>query len=293
MALVVQALKQPAGPGWLGRNGHGTQRGFNSTAIAGCGKLSGIVLNPGVHLPNHLRAVPSSGLSKILLFICVALLPHWAGAQPLDIPAPTERAAAAAEASEPHDLYLHNRRIATFRATLLDDAPAERVRLAEAALAATLKAPGPRAVSQTTTGDSVRFEVNGRAVFFLTAADSDAPRPQASLELLARDVMLRLETAVAEAAEVRDPRRLALGLAFSFMATLAAWLLARSIFRLRRRLARRVHAALQTPTGPGTPAALITTYAEHARVASRLLMGAVAWALVLLIVDTWVTFVLH
>jgi small-conductance mechanosensitive channel len=224
----------------------------------------------------------------------VGLLPLWLGAQPLDLPTPADRPGVAAKAAEGSGtLYLSNRRIATFRATLLDDTPAERVRLAEAALAAALRLPGPRSVSQTTTGDSVRFEVDGRTVFFLTAGDSDAPRPEASLELLARDVLLRLETAVAEAAEVRDPRRIALGLAFSLMATLVAWLLTRGVFRLRRRVARRVHDALLAPADPASPAALVSTYAEHARVASRLLMGAAAWTLVVLIVDAWVTFVLH
>ena len=222
------------------------------------------------------------------------LLPPWLGAQPLDLATTANRPGATAQSAEaPDTLYLHNRRIATFRATLLGDTPAERVRLAEAALSLALKAPSPRAVSQTSTGDSVRFEVDGRTVFFLTAGDSDAPRPEASLEPLARDVLLRLETAVAESAEVRDPRRIALGMAFSILATLAAWLLVRGIFRLRRRLARQVRDALLTPNEPGTSAALVSTYAEHARVASRLLMGAVAWTVVVLIVDAWVTFVLH
>ena len=233
-------------------------------------------------------------MCQFLLLLCVALWPHWLGAQSLDLPAPASRPGATADgAAAPDTLYLHNRRIATFRTTLLNDTPAERVRLAEAALATVLTAPGPRSVSQTSTGDSVRFEIDGRTVFFLTAGDSDAPRPDAALESQARDVLLRLETAVAEAGEVRDPRRIALGLALSLVATLAAWLLVRGTFRLRRRLAMRVRDALLTPAAPGTPAALVSTYAEHARVASRLLMGAVAWTLVVLIVDAWVTFVLH
>lgn len=245
-------------------------------------------------MPNQRLAVRCAAWWRVLFFLCVGLLPPWLGAQPLDFPVTANRPGATAQSAEgPETLYLHNRRIATFRATLLGDTPAERVRLAEAALSLALKAPGPRAVSQTATGDSVRFEVDGRTVFFLTAGDSDAPRPEASLEPLARDVLLRLETAVAESAEVRDPRRIALGLALSLVATLAAWLLVRGIFRLRRRLARRVRDALLTPNEPGTSAALVSTYAEHARVASRLLMGAVAWTVVVLIVDAWVTFVLH
>lgn len=245
-------------------------------------------------MPNQRLAVRCAACWRVLFFLCVGLLPPWLGAQPLDLGTTGNRPGATVESAEdPDTLYLHNRRIATFRATLLGDTPAERVRLAEAALSLALKAPGPRAVSQTATGDSVRFEVDGRTVFFLATGDSDAPRPEASLEPLARDVMLRLETAVAESTEVRDPRRIALGMAFSFLPTLAAWLLVRGIFRLRRRLARRVRDALLTPNEPGTSAALVSSYAEHARVASRLLMGAVAWTVVVLIVDAWVTFVLH
>ncbi|PZO15506.1 MAG: mechanosensitive ion channel protein MscS, partial [Burkholderiales bacterium] len=217
-------------------------------------------------------------------------------AQPLDLstPAPaTATANATAAAPAPDTLYLNNRRIATFRATLLGDSPTERVRMAEAALAAALKQPTPQTVSQTDTGDSVRFEVAGNTVFFLTAGDSDAPRPEASLPSHAREVLWRLETAVEEAAQVRDPRRIALGAALSLVASMAALLLVQWIFRIRRRMARRVYTALQTPAPSGTAASLAATYAEHARVASRLLMSAVAWVLVLLIVEAWVSFVLH
>ena len=52
-----------------------------------------------------------------------------------------------------------------------------------------------------------------------------APRPDAALEAQARDVLLRLETAVAEAGEVRDPRRIALGLALVVLGAVAFTLL--------------------------------------------------------------------
>lgn len=242
----------------------------------------------------HRYAVRFPTLHKCLLAVGLGLLPLWLAAQPLDLPSPAGVQATAAPSNPaPATLHLHNRRIVTFRATLLDDPPAERVRLAEAALASVLAAPGPRSTTLTSAGDSVRFEVNGRTVFFLTAGDSDAPRPEALLDLQAREVLLRLETAVSEAAEVGDLRRIALGLAFSLAASLAAWLLVRGVFRLRSRLARRVIAALHTPAAAGAAATLLTTYAEHVRVASRLSMGAAAWVLVLLVVEAWATFVLH
>lgn len=243
---------------------------------------------------NHRPALRIPVWRNALLACCLSVLSSWSAGQPLDLLTPTAPPTVAQDVAASADtLYLHNRRIATFRATLLGDTPAERVRLANAALAAALKQSGPRTVSQTDTGDSVRFEVAGNTVFFLTAGDSDAPRPEASLASNAREVLWRLETAVEEATQMRDPRHIALAAALSLVATLAAWLLAQWIFRIRRRMARRVYTALQTPARPGTAAGLASTYAEHARVASRLLMSAVAWALVLLIVEAWVSFVLH
>jgi small-conductance mechanosensitive channel len=246
----------------------------------------------GFHLRNHRHALRVSIWRNALLASCLSVLSSWLAAQPLDLSTPAN-ATTTATAPAPETLYLNNRRIATFRATLLGDSPTERVQRAEAALATALSQPGPQTVSQTDTGDSVRFEVAGSTVFFLTAGDSDDPRPGASLPSLSRDVLWRLQTAVTEAAEVRDPRRIALGAALSLAASIAAWLAAQWVFQLRRRMARRIYSALQAPAASGAAPGLVTTYVEHARVVTRLAMGAVTWLLVLLIAEAWVSFVLH
>ena len=191
-------------------------------------------------------------------------------------------------------LYLNNRYIATFRSTLLGDSPADRVQLASAALAEALQNPTPSAASVThsAAGDAVRFEVNGRTVFLLVAADAGTPRPEAALLAQTRQVQQQLEKAVGEAAELRDRLRIAADFAICLGASRAAWLLVLGILRLHRHLASRIHAALHRPSSAGHSARFVNAFSEYAHVACRLLTNAVAWSAVVLIVDAWITFVL-
>jgi len=191
-------------------------------------------------------------------------------------------------------LYLNNRHIVTFRTTLLGDSPADRVQLAGAALAQALQTPPstPATVTHSAAGDSVRFEVNGRTVFFLVAADAGTPRPEAALPPATREVQQRLEKAVVEAAQLRDRLRVTADLAICLGVSVAAWLLVRAILQLRRLAARRLHTTLHSPPTTSHRSRLVMTFSEHTQVVCRLVTNAVAWGAVLLTVDAWITFVL-
>jgi Mechanosensitive ion channel len=192
------------------------------------------------------------------------------------------------------DLYLNNRHIVTFRTTLLGDSPADRVQLASAALAQALQTSpsAPATVTHIAASDSVQFQVNGRMVFFLVAADAGTPRPEAALAPATLEVQRRLEKAVAETAELRDRQRMAADLAICVAASLAAWLLVRAILWLRRLAAQRLHAALRRPATASRCSRLVTTFSEHVQLVCRLMANAVAWSAVVLTVDAWISFVL-
>jgi Mechanosensitive ion channel len=211
--------------------------------------------------------------------------------QPLDVFAPRPTGVQH-DTRPPNALYLHNRHIVTFRASLLGDSPADWVALASAALASALTRTERAAVTHTATPDSVRFELNGRTVFFLVAADTGTPRPDAALEPMSRDVQTRLEKAVAEAAELRDRLRIATDLLVCLGASLLASALLSGTLQLRARVAQKVHAALHRPAAVSAVARLVATFSEHAHVPCRLVTNAAAMAVVLLILDTWTTFVL-
>lgn len=227
-----------------------------------------------------------------------ALLAGWflltgahALAQPLDVftPRPTGMPT---DARPPNALYLHNRHIVTFRTTLLGDSPSDRMELASAALASALQSRTPPTVTHTATPDSVRFELDGRTVFFLVAADAGTARPEAALPAITRVVQQRLEKAVIEAAELRNRLHIASDVLICLAASLAASLLVSHTLKFRVRITQWLHAALHRPAALGHAARLVATFTEHAHVLCRLVTNAVALAIVLLVVDTWVTFVL-
>lgn len=235
--------------------------------------------------------LPRNAIRGFALTGWLGLVAGFALAQPLDVftPRPT---GVQHDTRPANALYLHNRHIATFRASLLGDSPADRVELARVALAEALRNAERPTVTHTATPDSVRFELNGRTVFFLVAADTGTPRPEAALEPTSRDVQVRLEKAVAEAAELRDRLRIATDLLVCLGASLLASTLVSGTLQLRERVAQRIHAALHRPASATAGARLVAIFSEHAHVACRLVTNAAAWVIVLVILDTWVTFVL-
>ncbi|MBX3607348.1 MAG: mechanosensitive ion channel [Piscinibacter sp.] len=207
----------------------------------------------------------------------------------MEAPAPV---ASAAAADPPAAIVLNRRRVVTLRAPLLGDSPAERAALAERAIEAALAQGGPGRVTFSRAGDAVRFELDGATVFFLVVDDMPGPRPALALDAAAGEVQRRLGIAAREARELTDPRRIAIGLATAAAATLVALLLVRGLLALRRRtlvaLERRVEGWRQH--GHGRP---LGGYAEHARMALQLLVNGSAWGLAALLLDAWLTFVLH
>ena len=190
-------------------------------------------------------------------------------------------------------LSLHNRKIVTFRTDFLGHAPADRAELARLALAAALEKGGAGRVRQTEVNGIVRLDVDGQAVFFVLAADMGGPRPASMLNAFAQDVAQRLQTAVDEHREMTDPRSLLRGAGVSLAATLAAYLLVRLLLVLRRKLLDRAQAALQQRRPDGLLGRLVADYMEHARSATRTVLTALTWLLVLVTVEFWATFVLH
>lgn len=253
------------------------------------------------HIDRNLGFSRAVGLACVCWALwCVTALSH---AQPLDL-APSQAVAPASMAAspaagamgqevEPIVLRLHNRKIVTFRAALLGDSPAERAELARLALSAALKSGGPGVVRRVHLGESVRLELDGQPLFFLLPGDLDGPRPASLLEAASQDVAQRLQQAVDESRELTDPRSWAKGAAYSAAASLLAYVVIRLLMGVRRRLTLRVHALLREQRNEGQLGTLVADYMNHARTATRMAANAVNWALVLLVLDAWATFVLH
>lgn len=218
-----------------------------------------------------------AGRAAWVVVVAGGLALQAALAQPAPAGPAPEPAASAPEAT----LKLHHRQIVTFRATLLGDTPAERAAMAGAAIGE-VRAARPQAVTRSAAGDAVRFEVDGRTVFFLVAADLPGPRPEALLEAAAQKTEVRLRTALAEAREVDDPRHLATGAAWSAVATVVGWAALVGVMRLRRRMQQALGRGLQR-----------AGWLSHAHGLGQAAVGALAWVLAAVAVDVWATFVLR
>lgn len=221
----------------------------------------------------------------------LALVLALALARPAQAQEPRGAAPAAVAASAPEaTLTLIYRQVVTFRSTLLGDTPAVRVVLARAAIDAVRRQGGPGRVSRTATGDAMRYEVDGTTVFFLVPDDLAGPRPEAWFDAATEQTELRLQTALAEAREATDPRRLGVGAALAAVASVVAFVLIRLLMAGRRRAEAQVRRALLRTEADG---ASVRSWAQHLRPALRVVLVLVTWALMVVVVDLWATFVLN
>ncbi len=234
---------------------------------------------------------------SLLSFVCATSLAFFcaaAGSQILPTPSVEVAKPAAVASDEAQRTVLFNqRKVVMFRATLLGDSPVDRAELAREALKAALVKPGPGLVTRTMLGESVKFEVDGQVVFFLVADDLLRSRSPGLLEAVSQEVLQKLQLAVNETKESSDPKKLAIGLAYSAAATVLAFVLMRLIFWLRRKVGLRIKAVLQADAKRPDSRSWMRTYGDHLRMASRFFSTALTWGLVLLLADVWASYVLQ
>jgi small-conductance mechanosensitive channel len=104
---------------------------------------------------------------------------------------------------------------------------------------------------------------------------------------VAHQVQQRLQLAVAEHQEMRNPRKLGIGLAYAVAASAVFWALLWLLLRGRRWARARLLRAVQGRQG------LLEPYLQHARSALGWTITALTWALGLLLAELWLTFVLR
>ena len=159
--------------------------------------------------------------------------------------------------------------------------------LAQQAMAEALAAGGPGEVTHADADNAVRFDIDGKPVFFITAGDVAASRGVGALAAMTHQVQRRLQLAVAEHHEMRDPRKLGVGLAYALAATAVAWALIWLLRASQRWVRAKLLGAVQAHQGALAP------YLQHTHAGLRWVTAALAWALGLLLAELWLTFVLR
>lgn len=233
-------------------------------------------------LPTGLRDWPVgwAGLMSLLLGLCMSAP---ASSQTPDASPPASDHAASAAVQ----VFLNNRAVATFRADGLRGTAGDRAALAQQAMADVLAAGGPGNVTRVEAPDAVRFDIDGRPVFFLTAADVAVLPGSGALPAAAYRVQRRLELAIAEHREMRDPRRLAIATVSALAATAVAWAVLWALLRGRRWLSRSLLNTLEQRQG-----LLASSLKPVGRALNGLIVG-LTWALGLLLAELWLTWVLR
>lgn len=187
---------------------------------------------------------------------------------------------------------LNHRRIVTFRAELLSYSPQERADGARSAIAAALEAGGPGKVATTAAGEAVRVDIDGNTAFYLVRGDFGASAG-VDLDEAASAVRRRLQLAVLESREMRDPVRLGKGFGFSLIASVLAYLLIRLLLRLRRAVASRLAARMAHWHDKLHVGGVATVRAEQIVGLAIRLNAALTWLIGLVTADIWLSFVLQ
>lgn len=208
------------------------------------------------------------------------------------LPAPAASGSLSAGPPAGAALRLNQRHIVDFRAALRGRSPAERAAQAQLLLQQALDRGGPGRVAVWQQGSDLGLQVDGRLVFHLVAEDLALDQPGEPVPAAAEVVRNRLQAAVAEAHEARNPRRLAAGLGWSLLATALAWAAWHLVWWLRRRLHSQAAARLAAWGQAQGDQGLARSTAVHAMAAAQRGLTLLAVLLLLLVADLWFTFVL-
>ncbi len=201
---------------------------------------------------------------------------------------PADAAAASPEAT----LVIFNRDIATLRTSVLGISAADRVRRAKVRIDEQLADGGAHAVSLKPIAQGVLVQIDAAASFILTPDDTD-PSQQETMDGVARKAAAALEEVVTATREARDRRSILRSGGWVALATLlllvALWVCGRARSAVERRALRSISARVER-LSPGGKAMLRM---ENVAAIVVRLMRITYWAVLLLLMYEWLSFVLR
>jgi small-conductance mechanosensitive channel len=201
---------------------------------------------------------------------------------------PAALAPIAAAAQEVHrqraPVVIANRTIIELRGPIAGYSAEERATSSIARIEAALDADPNAEVSYGETEEGTRVRVGGRHAFIVTRIDID-PQAGETTQIVAREVVRRLEQAIAERREQRSLRYMATAAGLAAAATLLYGLLLWLVYRAARWAGTRVAAAAEER-------ARRLNLGGVSRLASRA-VAVLAWLLAIAFTTAWLAFVLE
>lgn len=188
-------------------------------------------------------------------------------------------------------VVVFNRPIIRFRVPLLGVPVEQRADDASARIHRLLAAPGKHAVTSEQTPQGVVIRIDGNIAFAVSHDDADRLGEIAEAALAA-DAVRRLDQAIAEMKEARDPGALLASAGWAAIATLiwlaALWLLLRMTRAIARRLFRYAEAKGRELHAAGTEIVQRERVIEVIRAVLRVAF----WVVALLLTYQWLSYVL-
>ena len=200
-------------------------------------------------------------------------------------------ASTAQRAAQPADLVYANRRIVTFRATVMARPPEVRVSSATELLQRLVDESPTARASIRTYPEATVVRLNERPVFVLFSADIDPLQGEDPVGT-AQAAAARLQVAFDESVELRSARRLAgaggIALTATIVYVLAIWLVVRIDRRIASYISRTAERRLRSMSGSD---ALVDV--TGARTTVHRVFTAVTWVLGALLTYAWLTIVMR
>jgi small-conductance mechanosensitive channel len=222
----------------------------------------------------------------LLLFALVALLLP-ATVMPADPPASKSKAADAARATA--TLKIQNRPIVTLRGTLLGYSPRQRVEAAESRIQLLIDRGETGPVSAIPRPEGMMVRIGEKGIFVVTPADINELSGE-ELEEVSRRAVENLTTALKDVREARHGEYLLRAIGLAVAATVILLLALALLRRVHRWLA--VH--LAEVVGPRLKTLAIGGFTQHIEgiiLFIRGVVGLTSWALAILSLYLWLTFV--
>jgi small-conductance mechanosensitive channel len=234
--------------------------------------------------------LPPSGRIVVAVLSVLAFAAALAAAPPPSL-RPAIAPAAESVAVEHADLEFANRPIATFRASLGAANPAERAQGALRKIEEIARSGAAAEVTTQAIPEGVLVSAGSRAVFTITPGDSDALFGETPEEL-ASIAAARLREALAEAREMRRPGAILSAVIQTVVATLLFLLAVRLILAVRKRLLARASRLVPETSRGLVVAGFSLVRGRQLASWTRWSISAISWAVGLLLVYPWLTFVL-
>jgi small-conductance mechanosensitive channel len=189
-------------------------------------------------------------------------------------------------------VFILNRKITVFRSSFLGVSPAARVKRSEETVKELLDHGGEGTVSVSKVPQGSVLLIDGQLALILTPADADALRGE-TLDTITKTAVTALDQVITETKEGRDKNRLLRSLGLCALATFIFILAIGVVWQLKKWLSARLARIFESSAATIQVGGNRLFHPEQAAAFARNLTGLLSWAVILIALYEWLSFMLN